>query len=67
VSEAETRVPVGCARCRGCGRIANTEDGEPWSAWLELPLGSATAVLLGVVRPVTCPDCGGTGKRKAGS
>lgn len=22
-----------CPRCDGCGRIADTEDGEPWSAW----------------------------------
>lgn len=51
-----------CRRCDGCGKVANTENQEPWSAWLELPLKSAHAVVLGLVRPVPCPSCGGTGE-----
>lgn len=54
--------PVECRRCLGCGRIADSEEGEPWSMWLDLPLKSAAAVTLGVVRPIDCPDCGGTGQ-----
>lgn len=54
--------PCRCTRCDGCGKIANTDDGEPWSVWLDLPVGSAAAILLGIVRPLTCPACGGTGK-----
>jgi hypothetical protein len=54
-----------CARCDGCGRVADTEDREPWTDWLALPLGSSLAVLLGVVRPIPCPDCKGTGEAKS--
>lgn len=49
-----------CSRCDGCGRI-DDGDGAPWSAWLALPLGSAAAVVAGIVKPITCPDCGGSG------
>ena len=51
-----------CDRCDGCGRIADSEDGEPWSVWEELPPGSDLAVKMGLVKPLTCPSCGGTGK-----
>lgn len=50
-----------CGRCDGCGKVANTRRAEPWSAWLNLPLKSAAAVTAGIVRPMTCPACGGTG------
>jgi hypothetical protein len=50
-----------CTRCDGCGQIADTEDGEPWTQWANLPVQSATAVLMGIVKPVPCPVCGGTG------
>ncbi len=50
-----------CLKCGGCGQVADTEDQEPWSYWLELPLQSATAVLLGIVKPIDCPECSGTG------
>ena len=52
-----------CKRCRGDGRIANTEQGESWKDWLELPLQSAVVVTLGIVRPLPCPVCKGTGKQ----
>jgi hypothetical protein len=51
-----------CERCNGCGRIADTEDGEPWTAWTSHRLMASAAVLLRIVRPVKCPDCNGTGE-----
>ena len=50
-----------CIACDGCGQVANTEDKEPWTDWANLPLGSSMAVLTGVVKPIPCPECGGTG------
>jgi hypothetical protein len=49
-----------CPRCEGCGQIANSDDGEPWTVWEELPPGSDLAVRVGLVRPITCPGCRGT-------
>lgn len=51
-----------CRRCDGCGQIANSEEGEPWTAWSHLPPGSDIAVRMGFVKPIPCPACGGTGK-----
>jgi hypothetical protein len=51
-----------CQRCDGCGRIADTERGEPWTAWTKAELTYSASVLLGIVKPLKCPDCGGTGK-----
>jgi hypothetical protein len=53
-----------CPRCDGCGRIANSEAGEPWRVWEALPEASAVAVRLGIVKPILCPDCAGTGRRR---
>lgn len=50
-----------CRRCDGCGQIADSDDGEPWSMWLDLPLRAAVAVTMGLVRPIPCPNCGGSG------
>lgn len=50
-----------CERCRGDGRVADTEDQEPWKDWLELPARAATAMLLGLVKPMPCPACNGSG------
>lgn len=50
-----------CPCCAGCGRIANDAAGTPWSAWLALPARAAIAVVAGLVKPVTCPACGGSG------
>lgn len=52
-----------CLTCDGCGQIANDEDRTPWRYWLDLPLKSALAVTSGVVGPIACPTCGGTGKK----
>lgn len=51
-----------CTKCEGCGKVANDADQTPWRHWLRLPLESSAAVLMGLVRPVPCPRCGGTGK-----
>lgn len=51
-----------CSKCAGCGRIANDEEGTPWKYWEELPIKSAAAVIMGIVKPLTCPDCKGTGQ-----
>lgn len=51
-----------CDRCDGCGFIANTDEGEPWTTWLELPASSAIAVDYGIVRALRCPACKGTGE-----
>lgn len=51
-----------CETCEGCGKLANTKDREPWSRWLQLPVRSAVALQVGIVTPITCPDCQGAGK-----
>jgi hypothetical protein len=56
-----------CPRCDGCGKIANSDEGEPWSTWESLPPGSDIAVRMGLVKPVLCPDCGGSGKKEGGT
>lgn len=53
--------PKRCPRCQGCGKIANDDDGSPWTAWENLPPGSAAAVKMGIVKPIQCPECGGVG------
>lgn len=50
-----------CETCEGCGQLANTKEREPWSRWLELPVRSAVAIFIGMVSPVICSDCKGTG------
>jgi hypothetical protein len=46
-----------CTRCNGDRKIANTERGEPWSAWSSLARGTDGAVRMGFVRPIPCPAC----------
>jgi len=58
---AESSV-VKCQTCDGCGKIANDDDGTPWRAWEELPPGSDLSVKLGIIKPITCSECGGTGE-----
>lgn len=38
--------------CRGCGKVADTENREAWLDWMELPLQSSLAVLAGIVKPI---------------
>jgi len=51
-----------CGRCCGCGKIADSDSGEAWTFWEELPPGSDIAVRLGIVKPIPCPECNGTGE-----
>ena len=63
-SENETQTEaseVPCQRCDGCGQLANSDEREPWSVWLALPLQSAVAVTMGLVKPEPCDECGGSG------
>jgi DnaJ-class molecular chaperone len=53
-----------CQRCDGCGKVANTSDGEPWSVWMSLPMASSLGVLSGLVKPIPCPECNGTGTKE---
>lgn len=64
-NRAETATQTPCPRCDGCGQLANSDDREPWSVWLALPLQSALAVTMGLVKPEPCDECGGTGKATA--
>ena len=49
-----------CPTCEGCGQIADTPTGEPWTAWANLPPGTDLAVRLGTVKPIPCPGCKAT-------
>jgi hypothetical protein len=56
--------PEKCPGCDGCGLIASGEEGAPWSFWMSLPPGLDLAVRAGIVKPIPCPDCGGTGEKR---
>ena len=56
-----------CPRCEGCGKLADTEDREPWTDWTSLPVASATALLMGLVKPVDCDECQGSGNVRPGT
>src|ERR1035441_8811014 len=58
----EGEIPRQCSRCEGCGKLADTDDREPLTASSSLPLKSSAAVLAGLVKPVPCDACGGTGR-----
>ena len=51
-----------CAQCDGCGRVADTADREPWTFYSKVPLESSAAVLLGLIKPIVCPVCNGSGQ-----
>jgi hypothetical protein len=59
--DADAAAP--CPKCLGDKQIADSDDGEPWSAWANLPPGSDLAVRTGMVKPITCPECKGTGTK----
>lgn len=52
-----------CPKCLGWKRVADSEDGESWKFWAELPAPSNLAVVAGLVKPIECPACHGTGQR----
>lgn len=55
--------PDACTKCLGWKRIANDDDQSPWKFWAELPPPSNLAVQLGLVVPIECPACHGTGRK----
>ena len=57
---------MSCTRCNGEGQIANDDEGAPWSMWATLPPGADLAVRMGLVKPIDCPDCKGTGQVEDG-
>lgn len=61
-AEADDSPDRKCGKCDGCGRVADTTTQEPWTAWMGLTLGQAASVVLGVVKPIPCPECDGSGK-----
>ena len=46
-----------CSRCDGCHFIATDDNESPWWQWETLPVGSAQAVILGLVQRIPCPQC----------
>jgi RecJ-like exonuclease len=50
-----------CQHCEGCGKVADTDEREPWTAWTSVPLHSSIAVVMGMVKPIPCEYCKGTG------
>lgn len=61
-----TDTPTPCPRCDGCGQLADSEDREPWIEWTSLPVSSSFAILNGLVRPIPCDECGGSGEAPGG-
>ena len=51
-----------CMLCDGYKRIDDGKDGVSWKHWEELPAQSAIAVRMGLVKPIVCPRCNGSGK-----
>lgn len=54
--------PDACQKCVGWKQIANDEEQSAWKYWAELPPPSNLSVQLGLVFPIDCPRCHGTGK-----
>ncbi len=50
-----------CQQCIGWKRIANDDEQSSWKHWAEIPPPSNIAVQLGLVFPIECPRCQGTG------
>lgn len=49
-----------CTQCLGWKQVAS-ESKESWKYWAELPAPSNLAAQLGIVYPVECPRCHGSG------
>lgn len=51
-----------CQQCLGWKRVDNGRDRGSWKYWAELPAQSQVAIAMGLVGPIECPRCGGSGK-----
>jgi len=51
-----------CTLCEGWKRVDNGDDPVSWKDWEGLPYANALAIRLGIVKPIRCPRCNGTGK-----
>jgi hypothetical protein len=49
-----------CKQCLGWKRVDNGQ-GVSWKEWMDLPAPSRSAVDAGIIKPVVCPRCHGTG------
>lgn len=50
-----------CKKCLGWKRIDDGDEGLSWKYWAELPSPSNIAIQMGIVKPIECPRCHGTG------
>lgn len=56
--------PGDCESCWGDGRVVRERKGiVPFKAWANLPLPQSVALIAGLVKPETCPDCFGCGRK----
>ena len=53
---------VECDNCAGCGKVADDPDQTPWKYFEETPTQSAVGIGMGWIKPITCPECEGSGK-----
>lgn len=53
--------PNTCQRCLGWKRVDDGE-GQSWKYWAELAPPMNISVQIGLVKPILCPDCEGTGQ-----
>ena len=49
-----------CKRCLGWKKVDEAEQ-QSWKYWAEMPEQSKIAIKVGLVKPIDCADCGGTG------
>lgn len=54
--------PDACQKCLGWKKIANDDEQSSWKHWAELPPPSNLAVQVGMVFPIDCPRCQGSGR-----
>ena len=50
-----------CKHCLGWKRVDDSDEHISWKYWAELPSPSNISVQLGIVKPIECPRCHGTG------